>query len=140
MVHSGDLFHLLGPFAISYHTLNCFFIFILLTNFTFFQIFTHNLSSEVLGQRYGILVPITYRQIRPKATRDEMQFAHNLGWCVEFVRAGKRFTTPHTTNESMTQACVRGFSCLATKNFFTKGFKGLRNSPVKHVPLEPLAW
>jgi hypothetical protein len=37
------------------------------------QVFTHNLSSDVLGQRYGILVPITYRQLHPKASREEME-------------------------------------------------------------------
>jgi hypothetical protein len=47
------------------------------------------LSSDVLGQRYGILVPITYRQLQPKATKEEMQLAHILGWCVELVRAGE---------------------------------------------------
>lgn len=51
------------------------------------KVLTHNLSSGVLGQRYGMLVPITYRQLRPTATKEEMQTAHILGWCVELVRA-----------------------------------------------------
>lgn len=54
----------------------------------YMKIFTVNLSSDILGHRYGILVPITYRQIQPKASKDEMQLTHILGWCVELVRAG----------------------------------------------------
>jgi farnesyl diphosphate synthase len=40
-----------------------------------------------LGQRAGILVPITFKQLRPSATREEMTQAHVLGWVVELVRA-----------------------------------------------------
>ena len=41
----------------------------------------------MVGQRAGILVPITYKQLRPRASREEMKQAHVLGWVVELVRA-----------------------------------------------------
>ena len=43
----------------------------------------HNLGVKVLNQRYGILVPVTYKHICPTASRDDMNQAHILGWCVE---------------------------------------------------------
>ena len=57
------------------------------------KILTHNLSPNVLKQRYGILVPITYKQLNPTASRDEMDLAHVLGWCVEMIRAASVMTT-----------------------------------------------
>ena len=36
------------------------------------KVLTYNLSSSVLKQRYGILVPITYRQLRPEASKEDM--------------------------------------------------------------------
>ena len=53
-----------------------------------FQVLTHNLSISVLGQRVGLLVPITYRHLRGKdAPKEEMRRAHLLGWGVELLRA-----------------------------------------------------
>merc|ERR1740129_1886304 len=40
-----------------------------------------------------ILVPITYKQLNPTASRDEMDLAHVLGWCVEMIRAASVMTT-----------------------------------------------
>jgi len=57
------------------------------------KVLTYNLSQSVLKQRYGILVPITYKQLRPTATKDEMKMAHILGWCVEMIRAAAIVTT-----------------------------------------------
>ena len=53
----------------------------------------HNLGVKVLNQRYGILVPVTYKHICPTASRDDMNQAHILGWCVELVRAASFVTT-----------------------------------------------
>ena len=33
------------------------------------KVLTHNLSTNVLKQRYGILVPITFKQLNPGATK-----------------------------------------------------------------------
>ena len=42
----------------------------------------------MLGQRVGLLVPITYRHLRGKdAPKEEMRRAHLLGWGVELLRA-----------------------------------------------------
>jgi len=59
------------------------------------KILTHNLSSSVLRQRYGILVPITYLQLCPTASKskDDMNLAHVLAWCVELIRAAAIVTT-----------------------------------------------
>lgn len=54
------------------------------------KVLTHNLQSK---QRYGILVPITYKQLCPAASKDEMNLAHVLGWCVEMIRAASVMTT-----------------------------------------------
>ena len=52
------------------------------------KVLTHNLSISVLGQRVGLLVPITYRHLRGKeAPKEEMRRAHLLGWGVELLRA-----------------------------------------------------
>lgn len=52
------------------------------------KVLTQNLSLSVLGQRFGILVPITYYQTMPtKPTREQMTLAHVLGWSVELLRA-----------------------------------------------------
>ena len=51
------------------------------------KVLTHNLSGSVLGQRVGLLVPITYKQLRKDADREEMRKAHLLGWGVELLRA-----------------------------------------------------
>jgi len=47
------------------------------------------LSTNVLGRKqYGILVPITYRQLLTESpTKEQMNKAHLLGWGVELVRA-----------------------------------------------------
>ena len=45
------------------------------------------------ANRYGILVPITYKQLNPTASKDEMNLAHVLGWCVEMIRAASVMTT-----------------------------------------------
>lgn len=60
------------------------------------KVLTHNLSPNVLknrANRYGILVPITYKQLNPTASKDEMNLAHILGWCVEMIRASSVMTT-----------------------------------------------
>ena len=44
-----------------------------------YQVLTHNLSLKTLNQRYGILVPITYKQLHPNASKEEMNQAHILG-------------------------------------------------------------
>lgn len=54
---------------------------------SFPQVLTHNLSLSVLGERFGLLVPITYRQLNPEASREQMKLSHLLGWGVEMVRA-----------------------------------------------------
>lgn len=59
----------------------------------FRKVLTHNLSKSVVGQRYGILVPITYKQLCPNASKDQMNLAHSLGWCVELCRAAAIVTT-----------------------------------------------
>jgi len=59
----------------------------------FRKVLTHNLSKSVVGQRYGILVPITYKQLCPKSSKDHMNLAHILGWCVELCRAAAIVTT-----------------------------------------------
>ncbi len=51
------------------------------------KVLTHNLSISVLGQRVGLLVPITYRHLKKDATKEEMRKAHLLGWGVEILRA-----------------------------------------------------
>jgi hypothetical protein len=56
------------------------------------QVLTHNLSSGVLGQRFGLLVPLAFRQLRPGADRDQMRLAHVLGWGVELARAANAVT------------------------------------------------
>ena len=48
---------------------------------------TYNLSSAVVGPRFGMLVPITYYQLGLQ--KDEMHLAHILGWCVELIRASR---------------------------------------------------
>ena len=65
------------------------------------KILTHNLSPNVLKQRYGILVPITYKQLNPTASRDEMDLAHVLGWCVEMIRAASVMTTGKSLSEAL---------------------------------------
>jgi len=57
------------------------------------KILTHNLSQKNNKQRYGILVPITYKQLCPTASREDMDKAHVLGWCVEMIRAASVMTT-----------------------------------------------
>jgi len=57
------------------------------------KVLTHNLSEKVHKQRYGILVPITYKQLNPGASKDDMTLAHVLGWCVEMIRAASVMTT-----------------------------------------------
>ena len=57
------------------------------------KVLTYNLSQSVLKQRYGILVPITYKQLKPTASKDEMKLAHVLGWSVEMIRAAAIVTT-----------------------------------------------
>jgi hypothetical protein len=59
----------------------------------YLKVLTHNLGSTVLRQRFGMLVPITYRQLCPSASNEEMQLAHVLGWCVEMVRTAAILTT-----------------------------------------------
>ena len=44
------------------------------------QVLAHNLSPQMLGdKRYGVLVPLTYRQLHPDATNEQMDKAHMLG-------------------------------------------------------------
>ncbi|TRY79834.1 hypothetical protein TCAL_05808 [Tigriopus californicus] len=50
------------------------------------HVVTHNLSPTVLGRRFGLLVPITYKQLNPNASRESMTQAHILGWGVEMIR------------------------------------------------------
>jgi len=57
------------------------------------KVLTKNLKSENVKTRYGILAPITYKQLNPGATKTEMEHAHVLGWCVELVRAAAIVTT-----------------------------------------------
>jgi len=54
-----------------------------------FQLITHHLSTNVLGRKqYGVLVPITYRQLlTEQPSKEQMNKAHLLGWGVELVRA-----------------------------------------------------
>ena len=51
------------------------------------QVLTYNLSSDVVGPRFGMLVPITYYHLGND--KEEMEKAHILGWCVELLRASK---------------------------------------------------
>lgn len=51
------------------------------------QVLTYNLSSGVVGPRFGMLVPITYYHLG--SDKGEMEKAHILGWCVELLRASK---------------------------------------------------
>jgi len=57
------------------------------------KVLTKNLKSDIIKTRYGILVPITYKQLNPSASREEMEYAHVLGWCVELIRAAAIVTT-----------------------------------------------
>jgi len=66
----------------------------------FRKVLTHNLSLKTLNQRYGILVPITYKQLHPNASKEEMNQAHILGWCVELVRAASIVTTETIARET----------------------------------------
>eukprot|EP00095_Tigriopus_kingsejongensis_P008642 maker-scaffold426_size175065-snap-gene-0.46 protein:Tk08642 transcript:maker-scaffold426_size175065-snap-gene-0.46-mRNA-1 annotation:"farnesyl pyrophosphate synthase" len=64
------------------------------------KVVTHNLSPTVLGRRFGLLVPITYKQLDPHASRDSMKQAHILGWGVEMLRgANYMFKTIITPTE-----------------------------------------
>lgn len=61
------------------------------------KVLTHNLSICNLGQRFGLLVPITYyqsMQLKTSATptREQMTVAHALGWAVELIRAANTVT------------------------------------------------
>ena len=105
------------------------------------------MSSEVVGQRYGILVPITYRHLQPKATKEEMQLAHVLGWCVEIVRAGsivgdavcrRSSLSPRGTNEVIIDANTSGRSPNEVFSLDSGVFVLLKHhfhsvDPVKHA-------
>ncbi len=46
----------------------------------FIKVLAHNLSPSTLGsKRYGVLVPLTYKQLVPDATKEQMDKAHILG-------------------------------------------------------------
>ena len=64
------------------------------------KVLTHNMSSSVLNQRYGLLVAITYRQLHPGATKEDMNLAHVLGWCVEMIRGAAIVTTDTVAQHS----------------------------------------
>ena len=51
------------------------------------QVLTYNLSTDVVGPRFGMLVPITYYHLGTDKT--DMHHAQVLGWCVELLRASR---------------------------------------------------
>ncbi len=54
----------------------------------FIKVLAHNLSPSTLGsKRYGVLVPLTYKQLVPDATKEQMDKAHILGNLYFLIRA-----------------------------------------------------
>lgn len=54
------------------------------------QVLTYNLSTDVVGPRFGMLVPITYYHLgKDSSDKVDMHEAQILGWCVELLRASR---------------------------------------------------
>lgn len=62
----------------------------------------------MLTQRYGMLVPITYKQLYSQASKEDMNLAHVLGWCVEMVRAASIVATDTIDMKNSTWAEKHG--------------------------------
>jgi len=72
------------------------------------QVLTYNLSSDVVGPRFGMLVPITYYHLG--SNRDDMTLAQVLGWCVELVRASRVVVDDTVAIDTNTSNINRPFS------------------------------
>jgi len=72
------------------------------------QVLTYNLSSSVVGPRFGMLVPITYYHLGLKKG-EEMDKAHILGWCVELIRASRIVVDDTTALDTNTSNINRPF-------------------------------
>jgi len=78
------------------------------------QVLTYNLSTSVVGPRFGMLVPITYYHLGMK--KEEMTRAHVLGWCVELIRASRIVVDDTTAMDTNTSNINRPFDYKKPKN------------------------
>jgi len=69
------------------------------TEFT--KVLTHNLSEAVIGKRYGLMVPRSFKELGGDPTSSEL--ANVLGWAVELTRASSNLTAEVSQDRKMSR-------------------------------------
>ena len=67
----------------------------------FTKVLTHNLSEAVIGKRYGLMVPRSFKELGGESSLSEL--ATVLGWAVELTRASANITAEVSQDRTMSR-------------------------------------